>query len=312
MGQVEPEPALQYAEKALAYTREHEVHNVGAYVATLISWLRLRAGEWDEAEAIVRDEIARAATVSQLLAKTVLAELAVRRGDADAAEQLAGVAAQADRADELQRIAPVLALAAEWALTSGGRMPTAPFEKLAEKIRPRGSLTGWGAAWVAAWAAVAGIDIAFDRPMPAPHAAMLRRDWRAAADAFGVAGWTYDRALMLSLLDDEAALTEAIATARELGAVPLTRRVSRRMRELGMSVPHGRRESTRANPAGLTARQLEVLELIAAGLTNAEIADRLVVSPRTAEHHVAAVLMKLGAATRQDAARRAAELGLSA
>ena len=245
MGQVEPEPALQYAEKALVYTREHEVHSVGAYVATLVSWLRLRAGEWDEAEAIVRDEIARAATVSQLLAKTVLAELAVRRGDADAAERLADVAAQADRADELQRIAPVLALAAEWALTSGGRMPAAPFEKLAEKIRPRGGLTGWGAAWVAAWAAVAGIDIPFDRPMPAPHAAMLRGDWRAAADAFGVAGWAYDRALMLSLLDDEAALTEAIAIARDLGAAPLTRRVSRRLRELGMSVPRGRRASRR-------------------------------------------------------------------
>ena len=60
-------------------------------------------------------------------------------------------------------------------------------------------------------------------------------------------------------------------------------------------MPHGPRAPTRANPAGLTARQLEVLSLLAAGLTNAEIADRLVVSPRTAEHHVAAVLAKLGA-----------------
>ena len=77
-----------------------------------------------------------------------------------------------------------------------------------------------------------------------------------------------------------------------------------------MSVPRGPRESSRANPAGLTARQLEVLSLLADGLTNAEIADRLVVSPRTAEHHVAAVLTKLGAATRRDAARHAAELGL--
>ena len=82
------------------------------------------------------------------------------------------------------------------------------------------------------------------------------------------------------------------------------------MRELGLAVPHGPRESTRANPAGLTARQLEVLSLLAAGLTNAEIADKLVVSPRTAEHHVAAVLTKLGASSRRDAARRASELGL--
>ena len=130
---------------------------------------------------------------------------------------------------------------------------------------------------------------------------MLRRDWRAAADAFGEVGWTYDRALMLSLLDDEESLAEAIEIARGLGAEPLTRRVAARMRELGLRVPHGPREATRANPAGLTARQLEVLALLAEGLTNAEIADRLVVSPRTAEHHVAAVLTKLGAATRAEA-----------
>ncbi len=134
----------------------------------------------------------------------------------------------------------------------------------------------------------------------------------AAADAFGDVGWTYDRALMLSLLDDEESLVEAIEIARGLGAEPLTKRVAGRMRELGLRVPPGPRESTRANPAGLTARQLEVLALMARGLTNAEIADRLVVSPRTAEHHVAAVLTKLGAVTRRDAARRASELGLVA
>src|SRR5207249_10590311 len=137
--------------------------------------------------------------------------------------------------------------------------------------------------------------------------ARLLRDWRGAADAFGEVGWTYDRALMLSLLDDEESLFEAIGIARGLGAEPLTKRVASRLRELGARVPHGPRISTRANPAGLTGRQLEVLSLLAGGLTNAEIADRLVVSQRTAEHHVAAVLAKLGAATRRDAARRASE-----
>ena len=123
-------------------------------------------------------------------------------------------------------------------------------------------------------------------------------------------GWTYDRALMLSLLEEEEPLVEAIEIARGLGAEPLTRRVAERMRELGLRVPQGPREATRANPAGLTARQLEVLALLAEGLTNAEIAERLVVSTRTAEHHVAAVLTKLGAPTRREAARRASELRL--
>ena len=83
-----------------------------------------------------------------------------------------------------------------------------------------------GAVLLPFWAAVAGIDSGYDRLMSAPHAAMLRGDWRAAADAFGEVGWIYDRALMLSLLDDEAALREALAIARRLGAVPLERRAA--------------------------------------------------------------------------------------
>ena len=311
MSWARPEPAVRYSEQALAYAEEYEVHTYVSYVTTTLAWLRLRAGEWDEAERITRGEIERGITVVQLHAKTVLTELNVRRGDPGASEWLADLAAQAERTGEPQRIVPFLELATEWALTSGAPMPTKRFERLVDKLQPRGRVGGRFAIRIAGWAAVAGIEIEVDEPVEGPHAQMLRRDWRGAADAFGDVGWPYDRALMLSLLDEEEALVEAIEIARGLGAEPLTRRVAGRLRELGLRVPQGQRETTRANPAGLTARQLEVLSLVAAGLTNAEIAERLVVSPRTAEHHVAAVLTKLGAATRRDAARRASELGLA-
>ncbi|MGE5689290.1 MAG: ATP-binding protein, partial [Pseudomonadota bacterium] len=302
----EPAGALRHQQRALAYAQDHEVHNLGSYIAVMIAWLRLRAGRWDEAERVVRGELERGITVVQLLAKTVLTELAVRRGDGDAAAWLADVEAQADRTGEPQRIAPVVELSAEWALTSGSPMPVARLEALRATLPPSGRF----AVRIAAWAAVAGLEAELHGSAPSPYAAMVRRDWRAAADAFGEVGWTYDRALVLSLLTDEAALGEAIEIARGLGAEPLARRVTRRMRELGIRVPQGPRETTRANPAGLTARQLEVLALVAEGLTNAQIAERLVVSPRTAEHHVAAVLTKLGATTRHEAARRASELRL--
>ena len=95
------------------------------------------------------------------------------------------------------------------------------------------------------------------RPTPRwPGATGARPRTRSATSA-----GSYDRALMLSLLDDEEALAEAIEIARDLGAEPLTRRVTVRMRELGLRVPRGQREASRANPAGLTTRQLEVLIL---------------------------------------------------
>ena len=306
----DPRAARRYAERALAYAERHEVHAYVSYVSTLLAWMRLRAGEWGEAERITRGEVERGLTVVQLLAKTVLTELAVRRGDADAGARLADLTAHAERAAELQRVAPVVELMAERALSGDGRMPIERFEALADVIGPGGKLEGRFSMRLAGWAAVADVPIGPADRGSGPYAAMRRREWRAAAAAFGELGWGHDRALMLSLIDDEEALGEALETARLLGAVPLTRRVSERMRELGMRVPQGPRRSTRANPAGLTPRQLEVLTLLSEGLSNAEIAERLVVSPRTAEHHVSAVLTKLDAGSRRDVARRAADLGL--
>ena len=67
----------------------------------------------------------------------------------------------------------------------------------------------------------------------------------------------------------------------------------------------GPRQSTRANPAGLTAREMEILQLLAEGLRNADIAERLHVSAKTVHHHVSSGLAKLGVRTRGEAARAA-------
>jgi DNA-binding CsgD family transcriptional regulator/tetratricopeptide (TPR) repeat protein len=84
-----------------------------------------------------------------------------------------------------------------------------------------------------------------------------------------------------------------------------------RLREAGVhGVPRGQLAATRANPAGLTARQLDVLALLARGLSNADIAARLVISPKTADHHVSAILAKLAVRSRLEAADVARRLGV--
>jgi DNA-binding NarL/FixJ family response regulator len=65
-----------------------------------------------------------------------------------------------------------------------------------------------------------------------------------------------------------------------------------------------------ADPFGLSAREIEVLELLALGLSNAEIAGRLVVSQRTVDHHVSHILDKTGASGRLEAVRLGLEYGL--
>ncbi len=88
-------------------------------------------------------------------------------------------------------------------------------------------------------------------------------------------------------------------------------RVTQQLRNLGArGIARGPRRSTRENPAGLTRREMDVLELLAKGLRNTDIAERLYLSPKTVEHHVSAVLMKLQAATRMEAIRHAIDLGI--
>jgi DNA-binding NarL/FixJ family response regulator len=144
-----------------------------------------------------------------------------------------------------------------------------------------------------------------------PFAREIAGDWAGAAACWQEIGSAYDAALAL-LGGDEAALRSAHATFEELGARPALAIAARRLRELGVrDVPRGRRDSTLANPAGLTRREAEVLALLAEGLRNAEIAERLFVATKTVDHHVSAILAKLGVRSRIEAVQAATYLDLT-
>jgi DNA-binding NarL/FixJ family response regulator len=106
-------------------------------------------------------------------------------------------------------------------------------------------------------------------------------------------------------------MRRAFDELQRLGARAAAAILARRLRERGArGLPHGPRPATRQNPAGLTRREQEVLSLVAQGLRNAQIADRLVLSEKTVGHHVAAILRKLGVRSRLEASTHAARLGL--
>jgi DNA-binding CsgD family transcriptional regulator len=147
---------------------------------------------------------------------------------------------------------------------------------------------------------------------PVPYALEIAGDWRAAADAWERIGCPYEQALAL-LNGDESAQRAALSIFERLGAAPAAAIVRQRLRARGVrGLPRGPRPATQTNPLGLTPRQLEVLLLMAEGLRNTEIAERLSTIPKTVEHHVSAILAKLNAHSRSEAARIAHELGLIA
>jgi DNA-binding NarL/FixJ family response regulator len=95
-------------------------------------------------------------------------------------------------------------------------------------------------------------------------------------------------------------MSRAVGLFEQVGAPAAAGRVRALLRAHGWPAPRTPRVSTRRHPAGLTAREAEVLDLLVEGLTDAAIAERLFISRRTAEHHVAAILTKLGVSTRRD------------
>jgi DNA-binding CsgD family transcriptional regulator len=143
-----------------------------------------------------------------------------------------------------------------------------------------------------------------------PYRWMIDGDWQRSSAEWGRRGATYLRAEALAA-GDEPAAGEALRILDGLGAARAADFLRAGLRKRGVvRVPRGPRRTTAANVAGLTPRQADVLALIVEGLTNAEIATRLTLSTKTVDHHISAVLGKLGVRTRGQAAAAAHRLNL--
>ena len=170
----------------------------------------------------------------------------------------------------------------------------------------------WSRGELAAWLHRLGENVDADG-VAEPYRLLLDGAYDAAADEFHRLSMPYDAALALVDSGDPAMAARALDILDRLGADAVAAKVRRELRSQGVTaVPARRRSATLANPAGLTARQVEVLRLLDDGLTNVELADRLFLSVKTVDHHVSAILAKLEVSKRRDAVRRARELGILA
>jgi DNA-binding CsgD family transcriptional regulator len=171
---------------------------------------------------------------------------------------------------------------------------------------------GWQRGEIAVWLRRTGSPRPPRGELAGPYRLQVAGQWAEAARAWDDLGCPYEAALALYDAGDEAALRQALELFTGLAAPAAAQLTRHKMRALGIrSIPAGPRTATRADPLGLTSREREVLELICAGHSNAEIAAKLALSTRTVDHHVSAVLAKLGAPTRGAATAHAARLGLT-
>jgi DNA-binding CsgD family transcriptional regulator len=294
--------ALRYLDEGNAYATEHDLESCKRYMITARARVHFETGRWtmatDDAAFVLEHSLGY--NVARIPALTVLGHIRVRRGDPDASGALTEAHELALLTKEVQRLSPIAAARAEMAWLTGD-LKQVVAEAQSILLMAKDDNDPWLHGEFAFWLWRTGVTQPIEQEIAEPYALQIAGNWRAAADRWKEIGCPYEEATALAD-GDEAAQLEALAIFEKLGARPSTDKLRHKLRATGVrGIPRGPRPSTKENPAGLTARQMEVLSLMNDGCTNAEIAERLFISSKTVDHHVSAILAKLDAHNRVEA-----------
>jgi ATP/maltotriose-dependent transcriptional regulator MalT len=299
--------------RGLAYCEEHDLDSWSLYMTGWQARSELEQGRWDKAAELAMRVLQhpRAAAQFRITPLVVSGRVRSRRGDPDSWTPLDEALELAGDAGELE-VAPVAIARAEARWLAGEHAAVAR-ETDAGLTSARAQADAWVRGELLVWRRRAGIEeVVEPASVAAPFACELRGDFKEAAARWEDIGCPYEAALARGLCPDARTARQGLIALHELGAQRPAARVARALRQRGVrDVQLGPRAATRRNPAGLTARELEVLALITEGLSNTEIATRLFLSERTVDHHVSAILRKLGVSSRLKAATEATRLGIA-
>jgi DNA-binding CsgD family transcriptional regulator/tetratricopeptide (TPR) repeat protein len=283
--------ARRYLHEGIEFCSDHGRELSLRYLLAYQARLELDEGRCDDAvetaAKVVR--IPRTSTMPRIVALVVLGLVAARRGEGDPWPLLDEAWSLAEPTGELIRMAPVAAARAEAAWLEGQLdAVTEITESTLELARRRRA--PWAIHALEYSRRRAGVDA--ETP--------VTRQSRIEGP--------YEAALALADTGEEDEMRRSHEQLLELGAVAAAAVVAAKLRDAGArGIARGPRRATRDDPFGLTRRERNVLELLGEGLTNSEVAARLVISEKTAGHHVSSILEKLGVRSRYDAAKLAAQ-----
>ena len=292
----------------IAFCADRDLDSWTSYMRGTLSVLLLETGRWTEAASLAHAAATQsAATVSSVNGLMVLGRLGTRTGtDPAAAVKAWGVA---EPSGEAQRVLVCAAGLAEAAWTRDDpddvrHRVDAVWDLAVERGGP------WYLGELVWWLRCAGDTRTVSQPVADPFALMLAGDAAGAAASWEAIGNPFWAALARAGSGEPADLRAAASALEALGATATNAAIARDLRRSRTPVPRGPRAASRANPAGLTDREMEVLHALAEGLSNAELAAHFVLSEKTVAHHVSAVLRKLQEPSRSRAVATARRMGL--
>ena len=304
--------ADRHLHAGIGYCTDRDLDTWRLYMTAMLARSLAEQGQYAAAERHVADVLRHphVSPITQVIVLPVAGVLAARRGR-DGTGALDQALTIAVRTGETQRLVPVTAARAEAAWIAG-RTPdlVAAIDRAwpAAVAHPH----PWGLGELSWWLRLGRDDRPAGTPLARPFALMLAGEHGAAAAAWEALGCPLWSAYALAFSPEIRDAQRCLDILDKLGAPAVRHAVLRDRHARGLVVPRGPRSASRTNPAGLTAREAEVLQLLADGLSYAEVAERLVLSEKTVGHHVSAVLRKLGEPTRSRAVAAALRLGVIA
>lgn len=303
-----------YLRRGVEFCSERDIDFARLYQLAWQALVWMYRGRWTEVSGVAHVVLAdrRSPVIARITALIALGRLRARRGDPGAWEALDEAKELAGNTGTLQRVALMQAARAEAAWFEG-RTADAAYEAslgLELVLRKRhpwftAELLFW--CWQGEGSLPGGLP---DYCARLPFALEISGHCREAAAAWRELNCPFESARALAESDDSAQ-REALSIFESFSARPMIERVRYKLRAAGVRGLHrGPRDSTRANPAGLTSKEVEVLGLLAQGLRNKEIGERLSRSTRTIDHHLAAIFTKLDVSSRAEAVSAAYRLGV--
>jgi ATP/maltotriose-dependent transcriptional regulator MalT len=291
--------ATQVLEEGINYCDERDLDSWTTYMSSWKSRLYFETGRWSEAYSLAEHllENPKQPPIVKITALAVAARIKIRRGDEGALPLLKEAKTKAFETKELQRIIPVLTalLEYEW-LTGNNSIEDEELETALRFINESDNI--FDADEFSFWLEAAG-----KRKSPVgkkQHSALL---WKQI-------GCPYEEALAL-FMEDENSKRNAITIMQTLGATAVCEKMKLEMRTSGIkNIPRGIRKTTSQNPAFLTGRELDILQLLKQGFQNKEIAGKLFISPKTVDHHISSILFKLDVNSRNKAVTEAKRLNI--